>query len=47
MQLSGKRVKDLWDDENVQSLEEELRQGKAGGSMDEQLAAVASTLGGD
>jgi len=47
MELNGKRVKDLWDDENVQSLEDELKQGKSGKSVDEQMAAVAATLGGD
>ena len=48
LQLNGKRVKDLWDDENVQRLEDELEAKKAeAGSIGAEEAKVASAMGGD
>jgi len=45
MELNGKRIKDLWDDENVQLLADELKE--KGESVEEQQAKVASAMGGD
>jgi len=45
MELNGKRIKDLWDDENVQLLADELKEKRE--SVEEQQAKVASAMGGD
>ena len=47
MKLNGKRVKDLWDDENVQKLEDELKAKASAGSLDAEEVEIASAMGGD